>query len=212
MLEAQRTRSLQTFVSQDMLLVVRPLRLTCNGARAYTARCFVRSSSCRQIWGRVIGHRECCGSEQGVHAKKWPQGRVSDGSAPFVVVAATLFVYTRDRQSSADVPRLLSLVWCEMRCLCWERAMCEGKAKKDAPAAVVSRAACVSRAPPADASRPALAGWGRPAWSLRVNLLSAISDPPAIHSFFVLKKRPPVTGLYIESTDILGKSTLCSLF
>jgi len=49
--------------------------------------------------------------------------------------------------------------------------MCEMKAKKDAPAAVVSRAACVSRAPPADASRPALSGWGRPAWSVRVNLL-----------------------------------------
>ena len=48
--------------------------------------------------------------------------------------------------------------------------MCEKKAKKDAPAALVSRAACVSRAPPADASRPALSGWGRPAWSLRVNL------------------------------------------
>jgi len=52
--------------------------------------------------------------------------------------------------------------------------MCERKAKKDVPAAVVSGAACVSRAPLADASRPALAGWGRPAWSLRVNLLSAI--------------------------------------
>ena len=49
--------------------------------------------------------------------------------------------------------------------------MCERKAKKDALAALVSRAACVSRAPPADASRPALSGWGRPAWSVRVNLL-----------------------------------------
>jgi len=50
--------------------------------------------------------------------------------------------------------------------------MCERKAKKDAPAAVVSCAACVSqaRALPADASRLALSGWGRPAWSLRVNL------------------------------------------
>jgi len=48
--------------------------------------------------------------------------------------------------------------------------MCERKAKKDAPAAVVSRAACVSRAPPADASRPALSGWGRPACSLRVTI------------------------------------------
>jgi len=46
--------------------------------------------------------------------------------------------------------------------------MCERKANKDAPAAVVSCAACMSRAPPADASRPALSGWGRPAWSLRV--------------------------------------------
>jgi len=59
-----------------------------------------------------------------------------------------------------------------MRLLCWERVMCERKAKKDVPAAVVSRVACVSRAPPDDASRLALAGWGRPAWSLRVNLLS----------------------------------------
>jgi len=61
---------------------------------------------------------------------------------------------------------------CEMRPLYQERAMCERKAKKDAPAAVVSRAACVSRAPPADASRLALSGWGRPPWSLRVNLLT----------------------------------------
>jgi len=45
------------------------------------------------------------------------------------------------------------------------------KGRKDAPAAVVSRAACVSRSPPADASRPALSGWGRPVCSLRVNLL-----------------------------------------
>jgi len=52
--------------------------------------------------------------------------------------------------------------------------MCERKVKKDAPAAVVSRAACISRAPLADASRPALAGWDRPAWSVRVNLLSTI--------------------------------------
>ena len=49
--------------------------------------------------------------------------------------------------------------------------MCERKEKKDAPAAVVSPAACVSRAPPADASRPALSGWDRPACSLRVNFL-----------------------------------------
>ena len=60
---------------------------------------------------------------------------------------------------------------CEMRLLCEERAMCERKVKKDAQASVVSRAACMSRALPADASRPALSGWGRPAWSLRVNLL-----------------------------------------
>jgi len=37
--KAQLTRSLLTFVSQDMLLVVRPPRLTCNGACAYTTRC-----------------------------------------------------------------------------------------------------------------------------------------------------------------------------
>jgi len=49
--------------------------------------------------------------------------------------------------------------------------MCERKVKKDLPAVVVSRAACVSRAPPDHASRPALAGWGRPAWFFRVNLL-----------------------------------------
>ena len=59
--------------------------------------------------GRVISHPVCCGSEQGVHAKKWPQGRVSDGSALFVVVVATLFVYTRHDKSPADVQRLLSL-------------------------------------------------------------------------------------------------------
>jgi len=60
--------------------------------------------------------------------------------------------------------------------------MCERKAKKDATAAVVSRALCVSRAPLADASRPALAGWGRPAWSLRVNLLSTIFYTPSCFS------------------------------
>jgi len=32
----------------------------------------VRCSSCPPIWGRVIGHCMCCGSEQGVYAKKWP--------------------------------------------------------------------------------------------------------------------------------------------
>jgi len=63
--------------------------------------------------------------------------------------------------------------------LCWERAMCERKAKKDVPAAVVSGAACVSRAPPDDASRPALAGWGRPAWSFHVNLLLTIFEQPS---------------------------------
>ena len=65
---------------------------------------------------------------------------------------------------------LETFVWCEMRCLCWERVMCERKAKKDAPADVVSRAACMSRAPSADASRLALSGWGRPAWSLASTL------------------------------------------
>jgi len=59
--------------------------------------------------------------------------------------------------------------------------MCERKAKKDALAAVVSRAACVSRALLADASRPALAGWGRPAWSLRVNLLLTMFDTTCCH-------------------------------
>ena len=147
------------------LLCVRPPKLQ-RCSCIHRSLC-VRSFSCPPIWERVIGHRVCCGSDQDVNAKKWPQGRVSDGSAPFVVGAATLFVYTRHRQSPADVPRLLSLVWCEMRRLCWERATCESKAKNDAPAAVVSRAACVSRAQPADASRPA--------WSLRVNLLSTIS-------------------------------------
>jgi len=48
--------------------------------------------------------------------------------------------------------------------------MCERKAKNDALVAVVSRAACVFQAPPADASRLALSGWGRPPWSLRVNI------------------------------------------
>jgi len=48
-----------------------------------------------------------------------------------------------------------------MRLLCWELVMCERKAKKDAPAAMVSRAACIFRVLPADASRPALLGWGR---------------------------------------------------
>jgi len=58
--------------------------------------------------------------------------------------------------------------------------MRERKTKKDTPSAVVSRAACVSRALLANASRPALAGWGRPAWSLHVNLLSTIF-PSLLH-------------------------------
>jgi len=60
-----------------------------------------------------------------------------------------------------------------MRPLRHDQTTFERKAKKDAPAAVFSRAACVSRTP-ADASRPALSGWGRPAWSHRVNLLSTM--------------------------------------
>jgi len=161
-----------------MLLVVRPLRLTCNGARAYTARCFVRSSSCRQIWGRVIGHRECCGSEQGVHAKKWPQGRVSDGSAPFVVVAATLFVYTRHRQSSADVPPLLSLVWCEKCAVCTVNGRCVKlrRRRMRRPPCSLVRHACLELRRLMPAGGPCQAGT-RPAtvtWSLRVNLLSTI--------------------------------------
>ena len=80
---------------------------------------------------------------------------------------------------------------CIMRPLCQQQAMCQRKAKKDAPAAVISRAACVSRAPPALASRLALSGWGRPAWSLRVNLL-----PPISFSFlFFLGGEYHITGL-----------------
>jgi len=52
--------------------------------------------------------------------------------------------------------------------------MCERKAKKDAPEAVVSRVACVSDAPPADASKQALSGQGRPAWSLRTLLFTIV--------------------------------------
>jgi len=77
---------------------------------------------------------------------------------------------------------------CEMRPLYQERAMCERKAKKDALAAVVSRAACVSRAPPADASRLALSGWARPAWSLRVNLFSPIFDYLLLSFFLSFSK------------------------
>jgi len=68
-----------------------------------------------------------------------------DGSTRVVVVAAMLFVYTRHHQSPAYVPWFLSLIWLEMRLLCWERVMCERKVKKDVPA-----------------------------WSLLVNLLSTI--------------------------------------
>jgi len=79
-----------------------------------------------------------------------------------------------------------------MRRLCWEQVMCERKAKKDAPAAVVSRAACVSRAPLADASRLALAGWGRPAWSLRFNLFSTISVCLFFQSLSITSKKVTV--------------------
>ena len=57
-------------------------------------------------------------------------------------------MYTRHRQSPADVTPLLSLV--EMRLLSRELVTCERKAKKDAPAVVVSRAVCVSRDPITD--------------------------------------------------------------
>jgi len=118
----QPTRSLLTFVSQDILLV--KTSMSSNGPNA-----------------------EC------------PTGRRR--SCHDVVLAATLFVYTRHHHQSPDgVPRLLSLV--EMRLLYRERVMCERKAKKDAQDAVVSRAACVSRALLADASRPALTGWDTP--------------------------------------------------
>ena len=50
------------------------------------------------------------------------------------------------------------------------------------PQVVAFRGACVSRAPLADASRLALAGWGRPAWSLCVNLLSTIFNTPSCFS------------------------------
>ena len=78
--------------------------------------------------------------------------------------------------------------------------MCERKAKKDVPAVVVSRASCVSRAPPADASRLALSGWGRPAWSLRANLLLTMIDHLFsvffVLSFFLGFRRPNlITGL-----------------
>jgi len=76
----------------------------------------------------------------------------------WVNLFSTILKISRHCQSPADVPQLLSLVWCEMRCLCWERVMCERKVKKDAPDAVVSRAAFVSQAPLADASRQALVG------------------------------------------------------
>jgi len=74
--------------------------------------------------------------------------------------------------------------------------MCDRKTKKDAQAAVVSSAACVSRAPPADASRPALSGWGRPAWSLRVNFFLTMFLELLFLSFFLWFGRPkPITGL-----------------
>ena len=85
----------------------------------------VLSSSCPPIWGRVFSHCVCCGSEQAVHVMpvKWPQGQLSYILVPFVVVAATLFAYTRHCQSPTNVRWLLSLVWCEMRHLCCERVM-----------------------------------------------------------------------------------------
>ena len=81
---------------------------------------------------------------------------------------------------------------CEMRPLCQELAMCERKAKKDAQVAVVPRAACVSRAQSADASRLALSGWGRPAWSLcrsrtmrKISLFSVVGAHCVFdHDFF----------------------------
>ena len=153
----------------------------------------VRSQHMQQGAGRtrckeVVGRQNitCSGMHHTSWSRRhWMQVRaisLPNGSTPVIIVAATLFVVAATLfQSPTNVPRFLSLIWSEMCLLCWERAMCAKKAKKDVPAAVVSRAACVSRAPPDDASRPALVGWGRPAWSLCVNLLSTIFQcwPPA---------------------------------
>jgi len=84
---------------------------------------------------------------------------------------------------SSRAPGPQSATW-EMRPLRHDQATCEWKAKKDAPAAVFSRAACVSRAPPADANRLVLSGWGRPAWSHCVNLLSTILSALIRHCRF----------------------------
>ena len=88
----------------------------------------------------------------------------------------------------------------------------ERKAKKDALVAMVSRAACVSRAPLADASRPALAGWGRPAWSLRVNLLSTISIFGFCFQFFVFcfccihtASTPITSGTHTDGGAVIRK-------
>jgi len=78
--------------------------------------------------------------------------------------------------------------------------MCERKAKKDAPAVVVSRVACVSRAPSADASRPVLSGWDRPAWSLRVNLLSTIlAWVPLFFPFFHTAESTQLAAALVRS-------------
>ena len=50
-----------------------------------------------------------------VHAEKGSQGQMSDGSAPFAVVAATLLVCTRRRHSPADVLRLRAGVHVDCR-------------------------------------------------------------------------------------------------
>jgi len=59
MLEVERARNLLTVVSQYILVVVRPPRLTCNGARANATRCVsapVRAlRSCEDRPLRVLG-------------------------------------------------------------------------------------------------------------------------------------------------------------
>ena len=73
--------------------------------------------------------------------------------------------------------------------------MCKSKVKKDAPAAAVSRVPCMLQALPADASRPAVSGWGRPAWSLLVEPHLTIS----FCLFVCLELDAWMLGIYLHS-------------
>ena len=69
-------------------------------------------------------------------------------------------------------------ITCEIQRLSWVEVICQMKKKKDTMVAAVSRVSRVARAPLSYVSRPALAGWGRPAGQLGL-----LTFPCCVHCF-----------------------------